>query len=97
MRSRSRPAGRRSWRSCCPKGAPFTLTEKQIVAPAPKTMKDENFGTNSMYYEKEVAFTVPVTVPKTPSGQVQIPLEVTFQACGNELCLRPFTQKCRCR
>ncbi len=76
-----------------PKGAPYTLTEKQIVAPAPKTMKDENFGTNSMYYEKAVEFTVPVAVPKDASGQVQIPLEVTFQACGNELCLRPFTQK----
>lgn len=75
------------------KGAPFTLAEKQIVAPAPKTMKDENFGTNSMYYEKEVAFTVPVSVPKDASGQVQVPLEVTFQACGAELCLRPFTQK----
>jgi hypothetical protein len=22
-----------------------------------------------------------------------VPLEVTFQACGAELCLRPFTQK----
>ena len=75
------------------KGAPFSLAEKQIVAPAPKTMKDENFGTNSKYYEKEVTFTVPVSMPKDASGQVQVPLEVTFQACGNELCLRPFTQK----
>jgi len=75
------------------KDAPFMLTEKQIVAPAPKTMKDENFGTDSMYYEKEVTFTVPVSVAKNASGQVQVPLEVTFQACGAELCLRPFTQK----
>ena len=75
------------------KDAPFTITEKQIVAPAPKKMKDANFGTDSLYYEKEVEFTVPVAVSKSASGQIDIPLEVTFQACGAELCLRPFTQK----
>ena len=55
--------------------------------------KDENFGTESMYYEKTVEFTVPVSVAKGAAGQTQVPLEVTFQACGAELCLRPFTQK----
>jgi DsbC/DsbD-like thiol-disulfide interchange protein len=75
------------------KDAPFTITEKQIVAPAPKKMKDANFGTDSMFYEKVVEFTVPVSVAKTASGGAEIPLEVTFQACGAELCLRPFTQK----
>ena len=73
--------------------SPFSVTEKQIVAPAPKTMKDPNFGTNSLYYEKAVTFTVPVMVKKGATGDVQVPLEVTFQACGAELCLRPFTQK----
>jgi DsbC/DsbD-like thiol-disulfide interchange protein len=75
------------------KDAPFTVTEKQIVAPPPKKMADPNFGTESMYYEKAVEFTVPVAVAKGASGQVDIPLEVTFQACGADLCLRPFTQK----
>src|SRR5215203_3253446 len=75
------------------KDAPFTITEKQIVAPAPKTMNDANFGTESMYYEKEASFTVPVAIARSASGQVAIPLEVTFQACGAQLCLRPFTQK----
>ncbi len=75
------------------KDAPFTISEKQIVAPPPKKMKDANFGTDSLYYEKAVELTVPVTVAKGVSGQVDIPLEITFQACGAELCLRPFTQK----
>ena len=75
------------------KDTPFTIAEKQIVAPAPKKMKDANFGTDSMYYEKAVEFNVPVSMAKSASGQVEIPLEVTFQACGAELCLRPFTQK----
>ena len=75
------------------KDTPFTITEKQIVAPAPKKMNDANFGTESMYYEKEASFTVPVAIAKSASGPVEIPLEVTFQACGAQLCLRPFTQK----
>jgi DsbC/DsbD-like thiol-disulfide interchange protein len=75
------------------KDAPFAVTEKEIVGPAPKKMKDTNFGTESMYYEKAVEFTVPVAIAKGASGEVEIPLEVTFQACGAELCLRPFTQK----
>jgi DsbC/DsbD-like thiol-disulfide interchange protein len=75
------------------KDAPFTVTEKQIVAPPAKKMNDPNFGTESQYYEKAVEFTVPIAVAKGASGQVDIPLEVTFQACGADLCLRPFTQK----
>ena len=75
------------------KDAPFTVTEKQILAPPPKKMNDPNFGTESLYYEKAVEFTVPIAVAKSASGQVDIPLEVTFQACGADLCLRPFTQK----
>lgn len=87
------PGGPQKLSIAVAKDTPFTLAEKQIVAPAPKKMKDANFGTDSMYYEKAVEFTVPVTIAKSASGQVEIPLEVTFQACGAELCLRPFTQK----
>ena len=77
------------------KDAPFTITEKQIVAPAPKTHEGRELRDRTrMYYEKEVAFTVPVAVRRrrVRPGRT-IPLEVTFQACGDELCLRPFTQK----
>ena len=42
--------------------------------------------------EDEAAFTVPVRIPKTTSaGRLVLPLEVTFQACGQSICLRPFT------
>jgi DsbC/DsbD-like thiol-disulfide interchange protein len=87
------PGGPQKLSVAVAKHAPFTVTEKQIVAPAPKKMKDANFDTDTLYYEKAVELTVPVTVAKTVSGQVEIPLEVTFQACGAELCLRPFTHK----
>jgi DsbC/DsbD-like thiol-disulfide interchange protein len=75
-------------------GAPFTISQKQIAGPAPKTLADENFNMSTQYYEKTASFTVPVTVSNTAAaGRLQIPLEVTFQACGESLCLRPFTQK----
>ncbi len=77
------------------KGAPFTLTARQIVAPAPKVQKDELFsGGNTQYYEEAVSFVLPVAMPKTAApGEQTVPIDVTFQACGKELCLRPFTQR----
>ena len=56
--------------------------------------QDENFAVDTHYYEGQAAFTIPVTIDRSvASGAHEIPLEVTFQACGNELCLRPFTHK----
>ena len=77
------------------RGSAFAISQKQIGAPKAKVQKqDENFSLDTRYYEHDVAFTVPVTVPRpAPAGPQQVPLEVTFQACGAELCLRPFTQK----
>ena len=77
------------------KGVPFTLTTKEIVSPAAKAQKDELFsGGNTQYYESEAAFVLPVTVPKSVApGDHMVPVDVTFQACGKEICLRPFTQR----
>jgi len=76
------------------KGAPFTLSTKDITSPAPKVEKDEAFSKDTQYYETEAAFVLPVGVSKTATpGAHSVPLEVTFQACGKEICLRPFTQK----
>ena len=77
-----------------PKDAAFRVAEKRITAGLPKVHKDENFNADTQYYEDEAVFTVPVTVPKTAAkGTVQVPLDVTFQACGANICLRPFTQR----
>ena len=75
------------------KGTPFTLVQKQITGPLPKLQKDDNFNLETQYYEHEAAFTLPVTLPRTASGKLQIPLDVTFQACGASICLRPFTHR----
>lgn len=77
------------------KGAPFTLAAKEIGSPAAKAQKDELFsGGNTQYYESEAVFVLPIAVPKTAApGDHTVPVEVTFQACGKEICLRPFTQR----
>lgn len=78
-----------------PEGSKFKVVSKRIVAPKAKVLKqDENFTVDTHYYENEAAFTIPATVvSKISNGVHTVPLEVTFQACGNALCLRPFTQK----
>src|SRR5215210_2310622 len=76
------------------KGTPFTVAAKRIIAPLPKVHRDENFKLDTQFYEIDAAFTVPVTVPKTAAaGPQQVPLDVTFQACGESICLRPFTER----
>lgn len=74
-------------------GAPFTIARKQIGGPKPKTLQDENFDMETLYYEREAIFTVPVTLSKSVSGTAVIPLDVTYQACGDSICLRPFTER----
>jgi thiol:disulfide interchange protein DsbD len=75
-------------------GAPFELVRGRIVSPKARVQKqDANFAVDTHYYEKDVTFTLPVTVPRTAAGGQTVPLEITFQACGAELCLRPFTEK----
>ena len=76
-------------------GSPFKVSTGHIIAPKSKVLKqDENFAVDTHYYESQAIFTIPVNVPREiGAGAQEIPLEVTFQACGNQLCLRPFTQK----
>jgi DsbC/DsbD-like thiol-disulfide interchange protein len=72
---------------------PFAVLTKGLSAPPAKVLKDPIFDANTRYYEKEVAITVPVSIPADLAGIHEIPVEVTFQACGADICLRPFTQK----
>lgn len=72
---------------------PFAVVAKGLAAPPAKVLKDPLFDATTRYYEKEVAITVPVSIPADLAGVHEIPLEVTFQACGADICLRPFTQK----
>ena len=76
-----------------PKGTPFTVASRRIVAPAPKVHTDENFKLDTQFYDADTTFTVPVSVSrKITAGPQQVPIDVTFQACGDTICLRPFTE-----
>ena len=76
-----------------PRETGFSVTAKRIVAPKAKVQKDDNFGVETRYYENDASFTVPVAVQPSAAGATHVPLEVTFQACGQDICLRPYTQK----
>lgn len=77
-----------------PKGSAFPVAAKRIVSAQPKIHKDENFNLDTQYHENEASFTVPVTVPRgAATGKNEVPIDVTFQACGASICLRPFTQR----
>lgn len=72
---------------------PFAVVTKKIGAPPAKVLKDPLFDANTRYYEKAVAIRIPISIPADLAGMHEVPLEVTFQACGADICLRPFTQK----
>ncbi len=75
------------------KGQPFEVKAAEIAAPAPDVTKDANFDLETRQYDGRVVFTVPVSAARTATaGPYEVPLEITFQACGNGICLRPFTQ-----
>ena len=75
------------------KNVPLKIVQSEITGPKPKLQKDDNFNLETLYYEQEAAFSVPVRIPRTASGKLRVPLDVTFQTCGAEICLRPFTQR----
>lgn len=77
-----------------PAAAPFQLNSRGIEAPAPSVSADPNFNTDTHYYENNVTLSLPVVARRDAKpGKHTLPIEITFQACSNTICLRPFTQK----
>lgn len=75
------------------KGHPFEISAKEIVGPVAQATEDDNFGLQTLQHDGTVVFRVPVNAaPTAPAGSRTVPIEITFQACGNGICLRPFTQ-----
>ena len=75
---------------------PFTLNEKHIESPEPKRAHDPNFGLETAYYEQTATFGVPVTVgAKAPAGSRDVEISARFQACNDQICLRPQTATMR--
>lgn len=74
------------------KGKPFQVQPKGIKGPEPIVKEDPVFDLTTRMHEGKVVFTVPVLVARGVSAGAQtVPIEISFQACGNGICLRPFT------
>lgn len=74
------------------KGSPFQVEVKGIKGPEPIVKEDPVFDLATRMHEGKAVFTVPVTVRVgAEAGPRTIPIEITFQACGNGICLRPYT------
>ncbi|MBE0645869.1 MAG: thioredoxin family protein [Bacteroidetes bacterium] len=71
--------------------APLTRAGK-IKQPKPIVKYDENFGIDTEYYDKDVAFTVTAKVKAGAKlGKQKVVVEVTFMACNDRMCLPPKT------
>ena len=76
------------------KGSTFTLAAGAIRGPEPQVVTDANFELETRQHDGTVPFSVPVkAADAAPAGAHAAAIEVTFQACGNGICLRPFTQR----
>jgi hypothetical protein len=74
------------------KGSPFEVQAKGIKGPEPIVKEDPVFDLATRMHEGKAVFTVPVTVRGGAGADPRtIPIEITFQACGNGICLRPYT------
>ena len=75
------------------KGKPFEIRTRDIVAPKAEVVKDPNFDLETHQYDGKVIFRIPLSAVRAAApGAHSVPVEITFQACGNGICLRPFTQ-----
>lgn len=70
--------------------AQFTLDGPVVPTPGAKTVKDTIWGELVSYHEGTTTFRVPVRpVPGSPEP-APFALTVRYQACSDELCLRPM-------
>jgi hypothetical protein len=74
------------------KGKLFQVQPRGIKGPEPIAKDDPIFDLETTMHHGEATFTVPVLVARgVAAGRQTIPIEITFQACGDGICLRPYT------
>jgi len=85
--------GPRSLEISAAKSAPITVVTDKIDAPPPKIQHDPNFNLETRYYDEQTTIVVPVRVAAgEASATRRLSLNVTFQACTERICLRPYTE-----
>jgi hypothetical protein len=74
------------------RGKLFQVQPRGVKGPEPIAKEDPIFDLETTMHSGKATFTVPVLVARgVAAGRQTIPLEVTFQACGDGICLRPYT------
>lgn len=58
-----------------------------IDAPQPKSTADPAFGVTTYFYTGDVDLAIPLRATRKSSGTIT--LDVRYQACNREICLRP--------
>ena len=61
-----------------------------IDAPLPKSTADPAFGVTTYFYTGDVDVAIPLRTTRKLSGTVA--LDVRYQACNREICLRPAVE-----
>jgi hypothetical protein len=69
--------------------AAFAIEDPITSAPAPKTATDTIWSALISYHESTTAFTLTVRPASTTHGDATLRVMVRYQACSDELCLRP--------
>src|SRR5688500_6504493 len=75
------------------KGKPFEIRTRALVAPKAAVVQEPNFNLETHQYDAKGACRIPLSAARAATpGPHSVPVEITCQACGNGICLRPFTQ-----
>ena len=83
--------GPRSLEVSATKGTPLTVVSAKIDAPPPRILHDPNFNLETRYYDEQTAIVVPARVAAgEAAGTRRASLNITFQACTERICLRPY-------
>jgi Disulphide bond corrector protein DsbC len=69
--------------------AAFTIDDPITPNPPPKTVTDTIWSARVSYHERTTAFALPVRAARATRGEATLRVAVRFQACSDELCLRP--------
>lgn len=81
-----KPGGPTAMRITLPPGEPYAI-RGDFDAPPPRSAMDPAFGMETRFYTGDADVTVPLRAKRKTDGAVAV--DVFYQACNREMCLRP--------
>ena len=83
------PGGPTAMKIGVPAGSPFAISG-DVDAPRPESAADPGFGIVTRFYTSKVRLSVPLRSTRKAAGTVTV--DVEYQACNRETCLRPAVE-----